>query len=213
MLATLSIILTPVNWVSKGKGTYFVYRTFARSVLIICGVKMDVDVRGSFDDNKKYLIISNHLSYLDIPILMCTVPRNIRFIYKKSITKVPIFGWAMYLGGYIPINRENARSAIESLKQAANMLTKDISIAIFPEGTRSRTGQIQEFKKGIFMLADFTQADIIPVSISGTSEILNPNSLKITPGKVKVVIDKPMPFVKDKAFPEDIKKVIVKNLI
>ena len=103
---------------------------------------------------------------------MVSLPKNIRFIYKKSLTNIPIFGWSLYFGGYVPIDRKNARSAIESLKKAVKKFKKSISIAIFPEGTRSVTGETGEFKKGIFMLAELAEVDIIPVSIIGTNLIL-----------------------------------------
>lgn len=212
VLATLSIILTPLNFIWKGMGTYIAYKSFARCVLFICGVKLEVEWQGELERKKKYLVISNHLSLLDIPVLMVIFRRNIRFIYKKSLSKIPIFGWAMYIGGYVPINRENPRSAVSSLKDASKKLTEDISVAIFPEGTRSRNGETGDFKKGVFMLADYTQADIIPVSISGTNKIIPPDSFKIKPGKVKVVVGRTMTFTKDKSFLNDIKNVITGNL-
>jgi len=181
-------------------------------VLIICGAKLEVEWKGEIERKRKYLIISNHLSLLDIPVLMVIFNRNIRFIYKKSLTNVPIFGWAMFLGGYVPINRENARSAMQSIRDAANKLTEDISVAIFPEGTRSRTGETGDFKKGVFVLADYTQADIIPVSISGTNKIIPPDSFRIKSGKVKVVVGETMKFTKDKSFLNDIRNVITGNL-
>lgn len=212
VLATLSIVLTPLNFIWSGMGTYIAYKSFARCVLIICGVKLEVEWKEKIERKRKYLIISNHLSLIDIPVLMVIFNRNIRFIYKKSLTKVPIFGWAMFLGGYVPINRENARSAMQSLHDAAKKLTEDISVAIFPEGTRSRTGETGNFKKGMFVLAEYTQADIIPVSISGSNKVIPPDSFKIKPGKVKVVVGETMKFTNDKSFLNYIRNVITGNL-
>lgn len=211
VLSTLSILVTPIN-LYKGIGTYYVYRTFARLILFICGVKLSVQYNGMPKRDKEYIIISNHLSYLDIPVLMTAMPKNIRFIYKKSLTKIPIFGWSLYLGGYIPIDRSNARSAIESLKKASKRLKENVSIAIFPEGTRSKTGITGEFKKGIFMLAEFAKAEIIPVTIIGTNKILEKDSYKIKPGTVKVIIDSPRIFRKDKEFLGEIREVILDNI-
>lgn len=143
---------------------------------------------------------------------MVSMPKNIRFIYKKSLTNIPIFGWSLYFGGYVPIDRKNARSAIESLKKAVKRFRNSISIAIFPEGTRSITGETAEFKKGIFMLAELAEVDIIPVSIIGTNLILKKDSLKINPGVVKVIIEEPMKFEKDKLLLNRIREVIVNNI-
>ncbi len=210
-LSILSILFTPLNFY-KGIGTYWVYRFFAKTVLFISGVKLDIDIKGKIEKEKEYIIVSNHLSYLDIPVLMVSMPKNIRFIYKKSLTNIPIFGWSLYFGGYIPIDRKNARSAIESLKKAVIKLKKSISIAIFPEGTRSVNGETSDFKKGIFMLAELAEVDVIPVAIIGTNSVLKKNSFKIYPGLVKVIIDEPMKFSKDKQLLNDIRNVIVKNI-
>jgi 1-acyl-sn-glycerol-3-phosphate acyltransferase len=207
--STISIILTPLNlW--KGIGTYWAYKLLGKSLLLICGVKLNVEIKGVIDKDKEYIIVSNHLSYLDIPVLMVSVPKNIRFIYKKSLTKIPIFGWSLYFGGLVPIDRKNARSAIESLKKAVTRFKKSISIVIFPEGTRSKTGETAEFKKGIFMLAELAKVDII--SIVGTNLILQKDSLDIKPGLVKVIIDKPIKFESDKQLLNRIKEIIVNNI-
>jgi len=211
VLSTISILFTPLNY-WKGIGTYWTYKVLAKTLLFICGVKLNVEIKGKIERDKEYIVVSNHLSYLDIPVLMVSVPKNIRFIYKKSLTNIPIFGWSLFFGGYIPIDRKNARSAIESLKKAMTRFKKSISIAIFPEGTRSITGETADFKKGIFMLADLAEVDIIPVSIIGTNLILKKDSLSIKPGRVKVIIEEPMKFVKDKQLLDKIRDVIVNNI-
>jgi len=207
----LSILATPFNY-RYGAGTNFLYRFFAGSILFAAGAKVEVELKGIIDKNKDYIIVSNHLSYLDIPVLMKTVPKNIRFVYKKSLTMIPIFGWALYLGGYIPIDRSNARNAIVSLKKAALKLKNRISIVMFPEGTRSIDGKTGEFKRGIFMLADYAEADIIPVSIIGTDTIMPKNSIRMKPGKVKVIIDKPVKFIKEKKLLDEIRNIIINNI-
>ncbi len=210
VFSALSILFTPINYF-KGIGTYFVYRIFAKTVLLICGAKVKISQNGNIIKDKEYIIISNHLSYLDIPVLMVSMPKNIRFIYKKSLTRIPIFGWSLFLGGYIPIDRSNARNAIESLKKAAKRLKEGVSIAIFPEGTRSKTGITGEFKKGIFMLAEFAETEIIPVTIIGTNRILQKDSLKINPGHVEVIINEPLEFKRDKEFLNEVRNKIVYN--
>jgi 1-acyl-sn-glycerol-3-phosphate acyltransferase len=142
---------------------------------------------------------------------MQAVPNNVRFIYKKSISIVPIFGWAMYLSGYIPIDRKNGRAALVSLRDAAKRIKKGYSVAIFPEGTRSDDGKTAEFKKGIFVLADEAKEKIVPISIIGTNKILPKKSLKFKPGRVKVIIDKPLEFRNDKNFLNEIRDRIILN--
>jgi 1-acyl-sn-glycerol-3-phosphate acyltransferase len=211
ILSTLSIILTPLNlW--KGIGTYWAYKALGKSLLFICGVKLQIEIKGGIEKDKEYIIVSNHMSFLDIPVLMVSVPKNIRFIYKKSLTKIPIFGWSLYLGGLIPIDRKNARNAIESLKKAVTRFKRSISVVIFPEGTRSINGITADFKKGIFMLAELAEVDIIPVSIIGTNLVLRKDSFQINPGNVKVIIEEPIKFDKDKQLLNKIRDVIVTNI-
>lgn len=211
IFSALSILFTPLNfW--KGIGTYWAYKGLGRALLLICGIKLTTELKGDIEKDKEYIFVSNHLSYLDIPVLMVSLPKNIRFIYKKSLTNIPVFGWALYFGGYVPIDRKNARSAIGSLKKAVTQFKKSISILIFPEGTRSITGETAEFKKGIFMLAELAEVEIIPVSIIGTNLILKKDSFSIKPGKVKVIIEEPIKFEKDNQLLNKIRDVIVTNI-
>ena len=211
VLSILSILLTPLN-LYRGIGTFYVYRTFSKIILFVSGVKLNVKINPNIDKNKEYILVSNHLSYLDIPILMRALPLNIRFIYKKSLSKIPFFGWSLFLGGYIPIDRKNARNALESLKKAARRVKDGISIAIFPEGTRSETGVTADFKKGIFMLAEYANLEIVPVTIINSNNILRKNSFKIYPGFVKVIIDNPIRFNKEKNLLKDIRSQIIANI-
>ena len=133
------------------------------------------------------------------------------FVYKKSMTNIPIFGWAMYLAGYIPIDRKNARSAIVSLRKAAESMKKGISIVMFPEGTRTPDGEVKEFKKGMAMLASMSDSKVVPVSISGTFEILPRNSFKIKPGNVSVTVSSPVAYSKDKDFLDNLRKIVIEN--
>lgn len=162
----------------------------------------------NLDPKEKYIFVSNHLSYYDIPILMQCIPNTLRFIYKKSLNKIPIFGWAMYLGKYVPIDRSDGRSALKSLGRAAQIMKKGISLSIFPEGTRSLDGNIGEFKKGIFVLADAAKEKIVPITIIGTNKILPKNRLRIVPGEARIIIHKPVEFKKDKNFIKEISDII-----
>lgn len=210
IFSTLTIITIPVNY--KGKATHYITKTFSKIIMWISGTELEVTGRENLDKNDNYIFISNHLSHLDIPVLMQAIPNNVRFIYKKAISKVPIFGWAMYLSGYIPINRTNARESLVSLRKAAQRMKNGYSIAIFPEGTRSPDGKTGDFKKGIFVLADEAKEKVVPVSIIGTNKILPKKSLKFRSGKVKVIIDKPIEFKQDKNFLNEIRERIINNI-
>jgi 1-acyl-sn-glycerol-3-phosphate acyltransferase len=181
-------------------------------VLTIAGVKLEIDGRELLDKKENYIFISNHQSYFDILVLMQAVPNNIRFIYRKSLSRIPIFGWAMYLSGYIPINRDNARKALKSLRKAAEKIKKGISIVIFPEGTRSTEDKLGEFKKGMFVIAEEAKVKLVPVTIDGSRKILPKQKFVINSGKVMVTFNKPIEFRDDRNLLNEIREIIKTNL-
>ena len=117
IIAILTILVSPID--RKGRITHYLSKVFGGVILFIAGVKVEVEGKEKLNPDDNYIFISNHLSYFDIPILMIAIPNNVRFIYKDTMTKIPVLGWGMYLGQYIPINRENVREAMKSLKKAA----------------------------------------------------------------------------------------------
>lgn len=198
---------------SGGKVAHIVSNTFAKAVLFIAGVRLKVEGREKIDKNGKYVFISNHLSNFDIPVLISAIPNNLRFIYKKSIAYVPFFGWAVYLGGYVPVDRSNARSGFEAIRKAAGIIKeKGLSFIVFPEGTRSRDGNLGEFKRGGFLLANAVKEKIVPVTIIGSDKILPKKSFKIKSGIVKVILGDPVEFREDKTFMNEIRDIIGKTI-
>ena len=210
VVASITLILSPFDY--KGKITFFFTKFFSTVILFIAGVKLIVEGKEYIDKGESYIYIMNHQSFFDIPLLMKASPSNIRFIYKKSITHIPIFGWSIRATGYIPINRTDARQALVTLKKAAKRLVGGISIVIFPEGTRSIDGKLGEFKRGAFVIADEAKAKIIPCSIVDSYKILSKEKLEILGGTVKVVFHEPLDYKKDKGFLQEIKQTIQSSL-
>jgi 1-acyl-sn-glycerol-3-phosphate acyltransferase len=206
IIAILTILVSPFD--RNGRIVHYLSKVFSKVILSISGVKINVSGIEYLDPKEKYIFVSNHLSYYDIPILMQCIPNTLRFIYKKSMNKIPLFGWAMYLGKYIPIDRSDGRSALKSLRRASQIIKKGISVSIFPEGTRSKDGKIGEFKKGIFVLADEANEMIVPITIIGTNKILPKHKFRIVPGEARIIIHKPMAFKRDKYFLQEIRDTI-----
>lgn len=209
IIAILTILVSPFD--SSGKITHYLSKIFGGVILFIAGVKVITEGKELLDKNENYIFISNHASYFDIPVLMKAIPNNVRFIYKDTLTKIPILGWGMYLGGYIPINRDNVRDAMKSLKNAAKKIVKGISVVIFPEGTRSTDGKPGEFKRGMFVLADEAKVALVPTTILGSDKILHRNKFKINSGTVRVIFNKPIDYRKDKIILEEIRSIIINN--
>lgn len=209
IVALVTIIVSPFD--RKGNITHYLSKYFGAVILMIAGVKVVSEGTEKLNALDNYIFISNHLSYFDIPILMKAIPNNVRFIYKDTLTKIPILGWGMYLGKYIPINRDNVREAMKSLKKAAERIKNGISVVIFPEGTRSMDGTLGEFKRGTFVMADEAKVPLVPVAIIGSNRIMPRGKFQIKSGNVKVVFSNPVEYRKDKNLLEEIKSEIGKS--
>jgi 1-acyl-sn-glycerol-3-phosphate acyltransferase len=208
--AVLTLLTAPVNF--KGKAAKVILKAWTNSTLFVFGVKVNVYGRENVSSPEGKVYISNHASYLDIFVLLAKVPDNLRMIYKKEINKMPLISWAMRACGFVPIDRKNVRTAMRSFDIAAEKIKKGLSFVIFPEGTRSENGTVGEFKRGMFVLTEKAQADIIPVTLTNTNNLMSRDSIKIKPGVVNLVIDKPLKPKKDKEFLNEIRKIVVSNL-
>jgi len=136
--------------------------------------------------------MSNHQSNFDIPVLLSHLNVQFRWLAKAELFHIPLFGVAMKRAGYISIDRKDRVSAIQSLQRAAEIIRDGVSVMIFPEGTRSRDGRIQPFKKGGFVLAIDSGAAIVPVVLHGTGHIMPKERLRILPGDVLIEIHEPI---------------------
>ena len=136
--------------------------------------------------------MSNHQSDFDILVVLGFVPGQFRWIAKKELFNIPIFGGAMRNAGYIEIDRQDHEKALRSLDIAAQKIRDGKSVMTFPEGTRSKDGVIKPFKQGMFHLAIKAGVPIVPISIIGAGAIMTKRSLRINPGKVTIMIDKPI---------------------
>jgi 1-acyl-sn-glycerol-3-phosphate acyltransferase len=187
-------------------------KVWTNIVLFIYDIKVNVYGAENIDPSKGKIYISNHASYMDIFVQLARLPDNVRMVYKKEINKVPVLGWAMYCAGFVALDRNKVREAMKSLDNAAQRVKKGLSVVIYPEGTRTQDGTIGEFKKGMFFLADKAKADIIPVSLQGTYEIMPIGSSKVKPGVVNMVIGKPIQYRKDKELLNEIRDTVIKNI-
>jgi 1-acyl-sn-glycerol-3-phosphate acyltransferase len=166
---------------------------WAPVILWLAKAKTEITGLEHIDKSKTYIIVSNHLSYLDIPTLFRILPLNLHFIGKHQLKKTPFIGWYMRATGMIFINRENKRAASKSLDEAALLIKNGKTVLIFPEGTVSEDKIIKKFKKGGFSLAMKSGIDILPISLKGTSDVWPTNTnTKFNKGVIKINIGKPI---------------------
>ncbi len=175
-----------------GNMAHKVARIWAGSILDVSGIRAKVRGMANIDPKKTYIFMANHQSNFDIPVLLVYLSVQFRWLAKEELFKIPLFGYAMKRVGYISIDRSDVRSAIKSLKQAAQIIRKGTSVVIFPEGTRSDDGQISGFKKGGFIMALDAQVPIIPIVIHGTRTIMPKKQLRIRPQNVAMEIKSPI---------------------
>lgn len=176
----------------KGEAPHLVARAWGRSLLFAARVKVTVKNPGNLDSSRSYIYMSNHQSNFDIPVLLAYLPVQFRWLAKVELFRIPIFGFAMRRAGYISIDRSDRKSAIRSLHHAAEIIRGGVSVLIFPEGTRSRDGNIRSFKSGGFILAIDSGVPIVPVIIHGTWPIMPKDRLRIRPGNVVLEIQNPI---------------------
>ena len=174
---------------------------WAKILLLICNTKVEIIGKENILRGKPQIFMANHQSDFDILIVLANIPGQFRWLVKKELFHIPVFGAAMKNAGYIEIDRNNKEKAMHSLDQAALRIREGKSIMVFPEGTRSRHGEIKPFKQGTFYLAIKSGVPIVPISIIGSGEIMPKRSLKINKGIVKLVIGKPI----------DVKNITLEN--
>lgn len=202
----------------SGNRTHRFNGFWSRTLLAILRTQVTVKGVENVDPQKAYVILSNHQSTSDIWVLMGYLPVNFRWVSKDSLFKLPFVGWAMKAAGYIPLKRGDPRSAVQSLELCKEKLAKNISVLIFPEGTRSPNGTVQDFKIGGVKLALETQKPILPVTVLGTRGIIKKNSWQFNMDqKIKIIIDKPISVAgytkKDKnLLNEQVRRIISTNL-
>ena len=180
--------------IDRSYTVYFkISKIFSGGVLLISGIKLEVTGLENIDKDKTYVFVSNHSSQYDIVVLQKIIPNRMAMIFKKELAKIPFFGWQLAMGPYVMIDRENYEKAMKSIEEAKEKMKKqNISIVVFAEGTRSKTGEIQPFKRGAFRLATQVGYPIIPTTVIGSNKIMPKGTYKLRRGTIKVHFDQPI---------------------
>ena len=149
---------------------------------VIANLRLSIDVAGveHLDRARTHIVMSNHQSPYDVPVLFAILGGNLRMVAKKELFDLPIFGRAMRESGFIEVDRGDRRRAVEGLVRAREQLARGVNVWIAPEGTRSRTGALLPFKKGGFHMAFETRLPILPISIDGTRHVLEVSHARST---------------------------------
>ncbi|MBW3571554.1 MAG: 1-acyl-sn-glycerol-3-phosphate acyltransferase [Gemmatimonadetes bacterium] len=168
-------------------------RQWARTSLWASGSRAVAHGLENVQPGQPFILVANHVSWFDIFAIAGLLPVDFHFVAKKELEKVPIFGWAWRAAGHISIDRGNRERAVQSLRRAGEQMRAQKSVVvIFAEGTRSRTGRLQPFKKGAFVLAQETEIPIIPTIVTGSYDIMRPDTFLVRPATIHVWFEPPV---------------------
>jgi 1-acyl-sn-glycerol-3-phosphate acyltransferase len=194
-LATLAAFL-PITvaalFGSTGNLAFSLSKVWARIMLTVTGTRCEIRGRDKIEKGQSYIIISNHQSHFDALALVTTLHTQFRWIAKKELLKIPLFGYALHASRNIFIDRSDKERSIESIRAGMKRLPRGVSILFFSEGTRSPDGNIQEFKKGGFVTALQQGLPILPVTVNGSRKVLPKGSMAFYPGPIEVVVGDPI---------------------
>ncbi len=158
----------------------------------LSGIRLHVEGLDHIASGANYLFVANHQSYLDPAALMNCIPRDLRFMVKKELWKLPMINLGMYFADFVFVDRGSGIKARQSMNRAVERLKAGASFLIFAEGTRTRTGRLRDFKRGPFLMALEAKIPILPVTISGSYNIWPPSSWRIHPGVIQVYFHPPV---------------------
>lgn len=177
----------------KGRIICWIGRQWVSWIFASCRIRVEAEGLENVDPRRPQVFMTNHQSTVDIGALIKTIPVDSHFVAKRELAWIPFFGWALALSVGILVDRGNRARAVESLRRGADTVRRGANVIIFPEGTRSPTGELSAFKSGGFHLAIQAQVPILPVTVSGSQRITPKRSLRVESGTVKIVYGKPIP--------------------
>ena len=178
---------------STGRVQMWMARSWARCLLFVSGVRVRAEGLDKLDLTKPYVIASNHASYMDTPVILTYIRLQFRFMAKEELFKIPFLGTHLKTAGHVSVPRSDPRAAVRTMNEAAvNIREKGISMLIFPEGGRTRTGDLQEFKEGVASIAIKAGVPIVPVGLTGTRAVVPMGSAVVKPGRVTLRVGNPI---------------------
>lgn len=167
---------------------------WSRVILYLAGVRLTIEGKELAADRVPRFYMGNHQSALDIPILLYALDGHVRFMAKNTLFSIPVFGWVLLRYGYAPIDRSSPRVTLRTLDRMLERLRRDpISLAVFPEGTRSSDGKLLTFRRGTMKVGQRSGLPIVPFTIEGSLAVYDRKHFVANPGPVKLIFAKPIP--------------------
>lgn len=192
---SMACIIAALAGVEYRKGGIYdrATRNWGRWLSAANGLTLRTEGLDRLPTDRPYVFISNHFSFCDIWALCAVLPDSVRFLAKKELFDIPIFGRAMRVARHIRIDRQNLQAAFGAYEEAGKVIRDGMSAIVYAEGTRSPDGKLQPFKKGPFVLAIASQVEVIPVWVEGAYQALPKGQLYVRPGVVTIRLGAPIP--------------------
>lgn len=189
-MGTLSILASLVD--GSGRTQHRLARIWGKMLLAVSFIRVRVEGLEKLDPKASYVFASNHASYMDIPVILSSLPHQFRFFAKKGLFKIPFLGTHLKRAGHFPVDRSNARNSLKSMSEGAHHIgERGISVLLFPEGGRSPVG-LRDFKEGAVYIAIKAGVPIVPMALIGMRDRLPMGSIHIKPGRVMLRIGNPI---------------------
>jgi len=190
VMGTLSLLASAFDM--SGRTQHAIARVWARILLAVSGARVRVEGLEKLHPDSGYVLVANHISYIDTPVVLAHIPLQIRFFAKKGLFRIPLLGGHLRRAGHLPVVRENPRASLKSLSEGARLVReRGISVVLFPEGGRS-LAHLREFKEGAAYLAIKAGVPAVPIGIVGTRQVLPMGSFHVRPHPVTLRIGDPI---------------------
>lgn len=190
LFSTLTIIFAAIVNPSFASRTFAV--AWAKSLSYLTPIRVEIEGGENADPERSYIVACNHQSMYDILVIYGFLRLDLKWVMKQELRKVPFIGTGCEAAGHIFVERRNPKQAKHAIAAALQKLGDGIGILFFPEGTRSRGDRMLPFKKGAFRTAIDQQLPVLPVTVTGTNEILPTKTLALFPGKARMTIHQPI---------------------
>lgn len=169
-------------------------RNYGRTLLAAAGVRVTVEGGDHIQPGAPEIIAANHTSFFDILAFLAHLPVDPKFVAKKELFRIPVFGGAIRAAGHVRIDRQNLKEAFTAYEEATSYILQErLHVLVYPEGTRTRTGEMLPFKKGPFVLAISCQCPVVPAYVHGAFDILPKGRILVRPHPIRILLGDPIP--------------------